>query len=55
MFIKCTNEYRATRRRILNEKELVDGLNMVASTDILQFDKMSFKQQVKYLIQFCSV
>lgn len=37
---------RSGRRRVLNEAELVAALQSVAPTDLLLFDKMSYKEQV---------
>ena len=40
--------FRKVRRKILNEDELVVGLNEVAPTVLVEFDGMSFEEQVKY-------
>ena len=34
------------RRRILNEKELVDSLQEIIPTDLLEFSGMTFEEQV---------
>lgn len=39
---------RSGRRRVLNEAELVAALQSVAPTDLLLFDRMSYKEQVSH-------
>lgn len=40
--------HRDGRRKILNENELVKSISPIANVDILDFSRMSVKEQVRY-------